>query len=240
MSKKLFATTAIITLLSAPAFADSLNVGVDTNLDAGVETSSDENNDGLNVDLGAGVGVDAGVDTDENNTDGSVDAGVDATVDTSVDTDTSENGDTSADASVDGTVDLNNGEETSLSADLSAGAILATDLLGQEVHTSADADVQVVGDVNDVVMDDEGNADWVIVGVGGFLGLGEKEVAIAAEQVAWANIDNEQIVVTQMTQAELEAAEEFDRAAIEASGEYTVDDFSWTAEGEARLSAEQQ
>lgn len=197
MSKTLLATTAIFTLLSAPAFAQDTTINLDTSVSTGVEASAGENNDG-NAEIGA-------------------------------------------DADANGTVDLNNQDEsTSLNADLANSAILATDLLGQNVHTSASADVQVVGDVNDVVMDDEGNADWIIVGVGGFLGFGEKEIAISADQVAWAEVGNEQIVVTTLTKADLEAAEQFNRAEIETSGQYTADDLSWTAEGEARLSAEQQ
>ncbi|WP_027834690.1 PRC-barrel domain-containing protein [Maritalea myrionectae] len=217
MSKKLLISTALVTLISAPAYADGLKVSADTSLDAGVETSAGESNSG------------------------SVDAGVDANVEASIDTDTEanqDNSDTSTDASASGTAELNgNGDNASATAELNAGAMLATDLLGEEIYTSANADVQVVGDVNDVVMDDDGNADWLIVGVGGFLGLGEKEVAIAAEQVAWAQIDNEKLVVTQMTQAELEAADAFDRAEIETSSNYTAQDLSWTAEGEARLNA---
>lgn len=239
MTKKLFATTALVTLLSAPAYADGLDLGLDTNVDAGVEVSSDENKDGINVNLGADADAEAGVDTDGDNTEANADIDVDSGAEAGSDSNDGST-DTSAETSVDGNVELNSGEQhTSITADISADAMLATDLLGEEVHTKADADLQVVGDVNDIVMDDEGNADWLIVGVGGFLGLGEKEVAIAAEQVAWANVDNEQVVVTQMTQAELEAANEFDRAQIESNGEYTADDLSWTAEGEARLSAEQ-
>jgi sporulation protein YlmC with PRC-barrel domain len=216
MTKKLFATTALVTLLSAPAYADGLNLGLDTNVDAGVEVSSDENKDGINLDLGADAEVEAGTETNQDGTN------------------------TSADTSVDGNVDLNSDDQDkSITADIAADAMLATDLLGEEVHTQADANLQIVGDVNDIVMDEDGNADWLIVGVGGFLGLGEKEVAISADQVAWANIDNEQVVVTQMTQAEFEAANAFDRAELQANGEYTAEDLSWTAEGEARLSAEQ-
>lgn len=35
-----------------------------------------------------------------------------------------------------------------------------------------------VGNVTDVLVDREGQADYVIIGVGGFLGIGEKDVAI--------------------------------------------------------------
>ena len=35
-----------------------------------------------------------------------------------------------------------------------------------------------IGDINDVVLDSNGNTTAVVIGVGGFLGVGEKEVAV--------------------------------------------------------------
>jgi sporulation protein YlmC with PRC-barrel domain len=42
-----------------------------------------------------------------------------------------------------------------------------------------------VGDVNEVLIDRKGNADAVVLGVGGFLGMGEKDVAIPFSQIQW-------------------------------------------------------
>jgi sporulation protein YlmC with PRC-barrel domain len=42
-----------------------------------------------------------------------------------------------------------------------------------------------IGDVNEVLIDRNGNADAIVVGVGGFLGIGEKDVAIPFSAVQW-------------------------------------------------------
>lgn len=42
-----------------------------------------------------------------------------------------------------------------------------------------------VGDVNEVILDRSGNAVAVVIGVGGFLGIGEKDVAIPYRMVEW-------------------------------------------------------
>jgi putative membrane protein len=53
--------------------------------------------------------------------------------------------------------------------------ILSSDLTGATVYG---ANNENIGDISDVVLDREGNVVAVIVGVGGFLGIGEKAVAI--------------------------------------------------------------
>jgi len=42
-----------------------------------------------------------------------------------------------------------------------------------------------IGDVNEVLIDRKGNADAIVVGVGGFLGMGEKDVALPFSAVEW-------------------------------------------------------
>jgi sporulation protein YlmC with PRC-barrel domain len=42
-----------------------------------------------------------------------------------------------------------------------------------------------IGDVNEVLIDRKGNADAVVIGVGGFLGMGEKDVAIPFSAIEW-------------------------------------------------------
>lgn len=64
-----------------------------------------------------------------------------------------------------------------------AGQISAADLLGKSVENSAGENV---GDINDIRIDSSGKIAAVIVGVGGFLGLGEKNVALPFDQLAFA------------------------------------------------------
>jgi hypothetical protein len=53
--------------------------------------------------------------------------------------------------------------------------VLATDLIGRP---AVDAAKETIGDVNDLVTDGNGKTIAVVIGVGGFLGIGEKDVAI--------------------------------------------------------------
>jgi sporulation protein YlmC with PRC-barrel domain len=62
---------------------------------------------------------------------------------------------------------------------LQPGQFLASDLIGTRVVGQNN---DSIGDVNDVVMGQDGKAMMLVVGVGGFLGIGEKDVAIPFEQ----------------------------------------------------------
>ncbi|MCA0918971.1 PRC-barrel domain-containing protein [Pseudooceanicola nanhaiensis] len=85
--------------------------------------------------------------------------------------------------------------------------ILAQDLLGATVYNDMDENV---GDISDFIISMDGNVEGVVIGVGGFLGLGEKSVAIemAALDVVADDAGNPRLV-TSATQADLEAAPEF-------------------------------
>ncbi len=61
-----------------------------------------------------------------------------------------------------------------------AGQIRAADLLSADIYT---ADNQKVGDIDDILLDKNGKVVAVVVGVGGFLGIGEKNVAIPFESL---------------------------------------------------------
>lgn len=60
------------------------------------------------------------------------------------------------------------------------GQIRAADLRSADIYT---ADNQKVGDIDDILLDSRGNIVAVVVGVGGFLGIGEKNVAIPFESL---------------------------------------------------------
>jgi sporulation protein YlmC with PRC-barrel domain len=47
------------------------------------------------------------------------------------------------------------------------------------------ANNESIGDVNDVILDQQGMAQAVVIGVGGFLGIGEKNVAVPFKSVDW-------------------------------------------------------
>ncbi len=54
------------------------------------------------------------------------------------------------------------------------------DKMGKAVHNEND---EKVGDIKDVVVANDGKAAYFIVGAGGFLGMGEHEVAIPYEEI---------------------------------------------------------
>jgi sporulation protein YlmC with PRC-barrel domain len=83
---------------------------------------------------------------------------------------------------------------------------LASDLTGVTVYSPQD---ESIGDVNDVIVSRDGKVDGIIVGVGGFLGVGEKDVAIAMNQVKMMDTDTGVKLVLDMSKDQLAAAPEF-------------------------------
>ena len=62
-----------------------------------------------------------------------------------------------------------------------------------------------VGDINDFIIGDNGEIAHVVVGVGGFLGLGETNVMIEFDQLQFAKNENgEPRITTSMTKEELQ------------------------------------
>lgn len=59
-----------------------------------------------------------------------------------------------------------------------------TKLIGVDVYGP---DNKKVGDITEVLFDKTGKIEMVTVGVGGFLGMGAKDVAIPFEQVSWSD-----------------------------------------------------
>ena len=60
----------------------------------------------------------------------------------------------------------------------------ASKLMGVDIYGP---DNKKVGDVTEVLFDKTGKVEMVTVGVGGFLGIGSKDVAIPFEQVSWSD-----------------------------------------------------
>jgi sporulation protein YlmC with PRC-barrel domain len=64
------------------------------------------------------------------------------------------------------------------------GQFRASKLSGVNVYNEAN---EKIGDVSDVILDKSGKAENVIIGVGGFLGMGEHLVAVPYDKVKWVN-----------------------------------------------------
>ena len=63
----------------------------------------------------------------------------------------------------------------------------ASQLVGADVYGENDVKI---GDINDVLIGNDGNVQAVVVGVGGFLGVGEKNVAIPFDALTIARKTN--------------------------------------------------
>jgi sporulation protein YlmC with PRC-barrel domain len=60
----------------------------------------------------------------------------------------------------------------------------ASKLVGLNVYNEAN---EKIGDINDVILDKSGRVENVVLGVGGFLGMGEHYVAVAYDKLKWTN-----------------------------------------------------
>ncbi len=95
-----------------------------------------------------------------------------------------------------------------------------------------------VGEINDVLISRDGQVEAVLLDIGGFLGLGEKTVAVSMDSLKFLrdNDDPDDIfVAVQGSQAMLEEAPEFQRAEM-------TDDMAaeeQTAEAETEMAAEE-
>jgi hypothetical protein len=94
-------------------------------------------------------------------------------------------------------------------SDMSEGS-LASQLIGETVYASEAADAETVGEIDDLVVGNDGNIDAAIVGVGGFLGVAEKDVAVSFDSLKLVDRDGDRFVVLETTKEELEAAPQFE------------------------------
>jgi sporulation protein YlmC with PRC-barrel domain len=60
----------------------------------------------------------------------------------------------------------------------------ASRLVGVDVYNDNN---EKIGDINEVILNKSGKVDAVILGVGGFLGVGEHYVAVPMERLKWVN-----------------------------------------------------
>lgn len=89
--------------------------------------------------------------------------------------------------------------------------LLASAIIGGSVYSPAD---ESVGDVNDLVIKPTGEIEAVVVGVGGFIGIGEKDVAIALNRFTMEPTPDyaSTKLVLNATKEELQAAPAFKSA----------------------------
>lgn len=100
--------------------------------------------------------------------------------------------------------------------DMSAGYIagegdaLVSELMGAPVFSTMGEDAEQIGTVNDLVISVDGEIHAVVIGVGGFLGIGEKNVAVDFQELEYGiAFDNTERWVLPTTAEALTAAPDF-------------------------------
>jgi sporulation protein YlmC with PRC-barrel domain len=89
---------------------------------------------------------------------------------------------------------------------------LASNFIGKTVYSSARENI---GEINDMIVSRDGKVHQVVIGVGGFLGIGEKDVAVPMDQLSMITDENgAQMLSISSTRADLESAPAFDRTAM--------------------------
>jgi hypothetical protein len=80
--------------------------------------------------------------------------------------------------------------------------LMVSNLIGTTVYSRDD---EAIGEINDMVLSPAaGQASQVIIGVGGFLGIGEKNVAVDLAQLSFATTDSGLKIVMDASKADLE------------------------------------
>ena len=83
--------------------------------------------------------------------------------------------------------------------------VRAESLLGVDVSNGQDT----IGEVADLVVTQDGRVEAIVVGVGGFLGVGQKSVALAWDSIELAERDGERVILVAATREQLEGMPEF-------------------------------
>lgn len=88
-------------------------------------------------------------------------------------------------------------------ANLPGDALTIADYYNQNVYDNQD---NKIGDVNDILLDRDGKVGAVIVGVGGFLGAGEKNVAVPFNALKVQEKNGKRYLVMDTTKEALQSA----------------------------------
>ncbi|EJZ20399.1 PRC-barrel domain-containing protein [Rhizobium sp. Pop5] len=111
-----------------------------------------------------------------------------------------------------------------------ADQISANTYIGQSVYNGKN---ESIGSINDLILKKDGGIVAAIVGVGGFLGIGEKDVAVPMEKITVAQNtqDGSLKLTTSETAESLKAAPEFKTLAMQAAEKAPAPGTDTTATG---------
>jgi sporulation protein YlmC with PRC-barrel domain len=90
-----------------------------------------------------------------------------------------------------------------------AKVMAASDFIGKRVYTRSGDDI---GEVTDLIVTDNGAVQAVILGVGGFLGIGEKDVAVTMQAIQIQSDGDSTKLVVDASKEQLTNAPDYDRA----------------------------
>jgi sporulation protein YlmC with PRC-barrel domain len=93
-----------------------------------------------------------------------------------------------------------------LQTSIPQNAVTVTDWYKQDVY---DPNNNKIGEVMDVLVDKSGRVNTIIVGVGGFLGAGEKDVAVPFDAIEQTKMNNKTTLVMNTTKDSLKSAPGF-------------------------------
>lgn len=112
---------------------------------------------------------------------------------------------------------------------------IVTNIIGESVYNGTADDAESIGKVSDVIFDDAGKAKSLVIGVGGFLGIGEKKVAYDFDKLQWAEKNGDRWLVAETSKEALTAQPEFDPAPYQpaTTGEAANDGTMAPADGNA-------
>ncbi len=92
---------------------------------------------------------------------------------------------------------------------------LVTNIVGESVYNGTTDNAEKIGKVTDVVFDKAGQAKSIVIGVGGFLGVGAKDVAFDYDKLQWAEKNGDRWLVAKTSKDQLTAEPAFDRTRYE-------------------------
>ena len=108
-------------------------------------------------------------------------------------------------------------------SDLLGSRIYATGTeIGDTVAEGAEAEWDDLGEINDMILSEDGSVEVVLLGVGGFLGIGEQNVAVNFDALSVEpdpQNEGEYMIMISATQEQIENAPEFDPALVEGTAQ---------------------
>jgi sporulation protein YlmC with PRC-barrel domain len=87
--------------------------------------------------------------------------------------------------------------------------VAASKIIGTNVRNSAG---EKIGDVNELILGTDGKVRAAIIGVGGFLGMGEHDVAVAFNSLKFTRgSGNDEVITMDTTKEVLKTAPQWER-----------------------------